>query len=116
MTTNTDERDEAALDALFAAGRQEMPRASDDFMKRLEADMGSALPRPASLPVADTSPGFGWLAGLFTASGLTGATLAGVWIGFAMPETLDSFAGEAESTVALSSFLPGSDLGSVFDE
>ncbi len=116
MTMNTDKREDAALDALFAAERQEMPRPSDDFMTRLKADMETALPRPAPSPRADGAPRFGWLAGIFTASGLTGATLAGVWIGFAMPETLDSFAGDAESTVALSTFLPGSDLGSVFDE
>ena len=115
MTMETDKREDAALEALFAAGRADQPAPSGDFMARLTADMERALPRAEPLaPVAP--PRWNWLAGLFTASGLSGAALAGVWIGFAMPETLDGFAGTEETTIALSSFLPGADFGGVFDE
>lgn len=115
MTTETDKGDDVALDALFAAGRKASARPSPDFMARLDADMEAALPRPVAATPAPP-PRRGWLAAVFAASGLTGAALAGLWIGFAMPETLDPFTGETETVLALSSILPGADLGSVFDE
>ena len=115
MTTETDRRDDADLEALFDAGRKISSKPSPDFMARLDADMQAALPRPVAATPAPP-PRRGWLAGVFAASGLTGAALAGLWIGFAMPETLDPFTGETETVLALSSILPGADLGSVFDE
>ena len=115
MTMDKNQRDDEALDALFAAGKAVRPELDADFMARLMADADRAMPKPEP-PVASKPPKKNWLAGLFTASGLSGAALAGVWIGFAMPETLDGFSAEADATIALSSFLPGSDLGSVFDE
>ena len=115
MTMDNDQRDDDALDALFAAGKAARPQPDADFMARLQADVERALPKP-DRPVLSQPPRANWWAGLFTASGLSGAALAGVWIGFAMPETLDGFSVESETTIALSSFLPGADLGSVFDE
>ena len=115
MTMDNDQRDDEALDALFAAGTATRPTLDADFMARLEADAERAMPKAVRAAVV-APPRKNWLAGLFTASGLSGAALTGVWIGFAMPETLDSFSAEAETSIALSSFLPGADLGSVFDE
>ena len=111
----SDQRDDAALDRLLSTGQR--PEPSPDFMARLQADMETALHDvQQGAPVPSAPPRQSWLAGIFAASGLAGATLAGIWIGFAMPETLDSFTAEAETTLALSSILPGADLGSVFDE
>ncbi|MCV6593202.1 MAG: hypothetical protein OIF48_09650 [Silicimonas sp.] len=108
-----DQRDDAALEALFDAGR-DGPAVTDDFMARLAADMENALPQP-DLPTPVKPPRRNWLAGVFAASGLSGAALAGVWIGFAMPQTLE-FTTETEAGFELSYLLPGADLGSVFDE
>lgn len=114
MTMDNDQRDDDALEALFAAGKATRPSLDVNFMARLEADADQAMPKPVR--AVAPPPKKNWLAGLFTASGLSGAALAGVWIGFAMPETLDGFSAETETTITLSSFLPGADLGSVFDE
>lgn len=104
-----------ALDALFHAERARSIEPTPDFMARLEADVDAAMPRP--VPLVRTAPRRpNWLAGLFTASGLSGATLAGIWIGFAMPESLDTFSLTAENSVELTAFLPGADMGSLFDE
>ncbi len=110
-----DPRDDAALDALFQAERTRRFEPTPDFMARLEADADAALPRSVSHPqpvLRRTS----WLAGVFTASGLSGATLAGIWLGFAMPESFDAFSLLADSSVELTAFLPGADMGSLFDE
>ncbi len=110
-----DQRDDDALDALFAAGTATRPELDAGFMARLKADADRAMPEPVRVATS-VPPRRNWLPKIFTASGLSGAALAGVWIGFAMPETLDSFSAQTETTIALSSFLPGADLGSVFDE
>lgn len=113
MTGN--DRDDQVLDALFAEARERPAAPSPDFMARLAAEAEANLPRAA--PRAVQKPGrMTWLKGLFTASGLSGAALAGVWFGFAMPEALDTLDFSADTTVALSTFLPSADLGAVFDE
>ena len=104
-----------ALDALFQAERARSISPTPDFMARLEADADASLPRP--VPLARPAPRrTNWLAGLFTASGLSGATVAGLWIGFAMPDSLETFSLATESSVELTAFLPGADMGSLFDE
>ena len=108
--------DDTALDALFDAGRKAGPKPDDAFMARLAADAEAALPRPARASQVPLRRGAGWLTGLFTASGLSGAALVGLWIGFAMPDAFDTWTLSADNSVALSTFLPGADLGDAFDE
>ena len=117
------DRDDKALEALFAGARAERAVPSADFMARLQADAEASLPRPQAKSGATRAGGLwhGWWTGIFAASGLSGAALAGVWIGFAMPETLDNldFSADtfsADTSVELSIFLPSADLGAVFDE
>ena len=86
MTDKT--TDEKALEALFDSARQSSPVPSPDFLARLEADAVDAIAQNSSPTPSGTTPepGLGrWLAGLFPASGLAAATLAGIWIGFQVP-------------------------------
>ena len=106
-----------ALDALFDAAKENAPGPEADFMARLQRDMGQALPEaPAPKPTRAT-PLLTRLGGLFAASGLTGAAALGVWIGFVMPETLNTLADgfAADQTVSLNSLLPGADLIALSD-
>ncbi|MDA8584909.1 hypothetical protein N9L47_01420 [Rhodobacteraceae bacterium] len=110
-----DPREDAALEALFQAERTRAPEISPEFMARLEAEAVAAIPKPA--PQIRSAPRrTSWLAGIFTASGLSGAALAGIWIGFAMPESFDTLTLTADNSVSLTAFLPGADMGSLFDE
>ncbi len=108
-----EDKDDKALETLFAAARDDRPAPSPDFMTRLAADVIPAQPEVAP---ATPRPKIHWFFGLFTASGLTGAAALGVWIGFVMPEALDTLSLTADDTVALSTFLPGADLGAAFSE
>lgn len=104
------DKDDTALDALFDAGRARELKPSDDFLARLQADADASLPTPVQVqPVR--RPLLSRFAGLFAASGLSGAAALGVWIGFAMPEmlNLDTFVTTTED-VGLYAFLPGADL------
>ncbi|MDE0208337.1 MAG: hypothetical protein OXI66_00515 [Boseongicola sp.] len=107
-------RDDIALETLFAAGRSERPLPSGEFLERIAAgaDAGVARPAPASRPVLRLA----WLARVVTASGLSGAAALGVWIGFVMPEAIDAFTLGGDDTVALATFLPGTDLEAILDE
>lgn len=107
--------DDDALEALFQAERARGMSPTPDFLARLEADADAAISRPVLRP-KPAPRRVNWLTGLFTASGLSGATLAGLWIGFAMPDSLDTLSLTTESSVELTAFLPGADMGSLFDE
>lgn len=111
----TADQNDIALDRLFEAAQDAGAEPTPDFMARLTADMDASV--PVSVP-RQTAPALktSWLAGIFTASGLSGAALAGLYIGFAMPETLDTFTLTSDDSIALSTFLPSTDLGAVFDE
>lgn len=102
-------QDDDALDVLFDAARAGEPQATDDFMARLMADAVPPKPQPQVAAQAP-SPVFGKLKGLFAASGLSGAAVLGVWIGFVMPETVGTYTLLTEDTVGLYTFLPGADL------
>ena len=112
MTGNS--RDDIALETLFAAGRSERPLPSGEFLERVaaSADGGAARPAPAVRPVAR----FAWLGRVFAASGLSGAAALGVWIGFVMPEAMDALTLGGDETVALATFLPGTDLEAILNE
>lgn len=106
-----DRQDDAALEALFSAARADEPEVSDDFMARLMADADAALTKKDAL--ASPAPAtlfLGGLKGLFAASGLSGAAVLGLWIGFAMPETIGVWTATTDEAVALYTFLPGADL------
>ena len=110
-----DPKQDQALEALFSAAKDAAPAPTPDFMARLAMDADAALPEP-EIPARAPAPSLlASLNGLFAASGLTGAAALGVWIGFVMPETLntlvDGFA--LDDTVSLSAFLPGADLAAL---
>lgn len=107
MTDNRTHED-AALDLMFEAARSQSPRLKPDFLARLEADAlaeAEALtPRPVAKPAAPSL----WdrLLPLVTASGLTATTALGVWIGLAMPDTLNTL---LLQDATLTSWLPTDD-------
>lgn len=112
MKMDKDGREDAALDALFASGQADAPKASGEFLARLTADAEAALPRP--IHVAPTpAPFLGGLKGWFAASGLSGAAVLGVWIGFVMPDAISDFTTLTDETVGLYTFLPGADLSAL---
>lgn len=106
---------DATLDSLFASAKAHPPVPEPDFMARLARDADSALPQALAPKPTPASSLLTNLSGLFAASGLTGAAALGIWIGFVMPETLntmiDGFA--SDKTVSLSALLPGADLAAL---
>lgn len=109
---DSDPKQDQALDILFNASREATPSPSPDFLARLAQDANAAMPSPeTSAPIPGPSM-LMRLRGLVAASGLTGAAALGVWIGFVMPETLNTFTDgfATDETVSLSAFLPGADL------
>ncbi len=108
---NSDKEDDIALDALFAAAKSDPPRASEDFLARLNADAAATTPRPESLAREPTAPSlFDRFKGWFAVSGLSGAAALGVWIGFVMPEVVTTVSPLSEDVIELSAYLPGADL------
>lgn len=98
--TEHDMLDDMALEAFFEAGRAETPVPSDDLMARIMADAVAEMPAPR--PIARPVKKQGLLAGLIAGiggwpalAGMATATVAGVWIGFAQPDTLNTWAGGA---------------------
>lgn len=93
MTMTDQDKDEALLDDLFAKARGMGPMPSDALMTRILHDAATLQPGRAAMPLATPSPA-GWrallavLGGWPAVSGLVAATLAGVWIGAAPPESL----------------------------
>ena len=108
MKMTDDRRDDDALDALLGAACAQPPEPTDDFMARLMADADAAMPRPVPVATPVAKPWFRDLKAWFAASGLSGAAVLGMWIGFVMPETVNTLTVSDE--VALYSFLPGADL------
>ncbi len=109
---DSDSKQDKALEALFTASKEAEPSPSPDFMARLAQDAEAAMPQPDTPAPIPAPSVLVRLKGLFAASGLTGAAALGVWIGFVMPETLNTFADgfATEETVSLGAFLPGADL------
>lgn len=117
LKMDNDPKHDTALEALFDVAKNKPATPSADFMARLASDADAAMPKPAPPSLTPTQGPSLWanLSGLFAASGLTGAAALGVWIGFVMPETLNTFVdGYAlDDTVSLSAFLPGADLAAL---
>ena len=94
------QNDDETLDALFDSARRTAPAVDPAFMERLAGDMEASLPRPQAKPVSTSYQAtfFQRFKGYFAASGLTGAAALGIWIGFVMPETLNSLAEGYDTT------------------
>ena len=106
---DSDKENDAALDALFAAGTAKRPEASEAFLARLAAD-AETMSEPAPRPAPPRPSFLTGLKGLFAASGLSGAAALGVWIGFVMPDLVTTVSPLTEEVAGLSAFLPGVDL------
>jgi hypothetical protein len=92
--------DDTALDAFFDAARAESPIPSEGLLARIMADaeaQAAAHERPARAPQR-ARPGLiaavvGVLGGWPALAGMVTATVAGVWLGFAAPDQLNTLAG-----------------------
>lgn len=85
------------LDDLFAVAQRQPVSVSSDLMARVMADAEAHLPRAAVVTRAPVARVSLWssiltaLGGAGALAGLSTATLAGVWIGFAQPTAVSSF-------------------------
>lgn len=118
MAENGKLNDEAMLDAFMESAKRNPPKPDGAFLARLTDDMMANVPdvsKPERLPVRSRTFGtdfFRNFQAIFAASGLTGAAALGVWIGFAMPETLNMLNPEYETadSFGIGVFLPAADL------
>lgn len=96
--TETDLLDDAQLEAFFEAGREDVPELSDSFMAALLQDADLAQPQPAALASPRVKRSL-WqdiiaqIGGWPALAGMATATVAGVWIGFAAPDQLETLSG-----------------------
>ena len=104
-----DREEDEALEALFEASRAQTPAPSDDFLARLAAEADASVP-VSERPVPTASPLFRNLKTWFAASGLTSAAVLGLWVGFVMPDMINTLSLTTEDSVGLYTFLPGADL------
>ena len=100
MTKTDRDDDDMMLESLFEAGRAEAPVPSQDLMARILADAQANMPAPAPIVRAARPVRRGLLAGLLAAVGgwpsvatMATATVAGIWLGFAQPDTLNTLSG-----------------------
>ncbi|GKY88603.1 hypothetical protein [Sinisalibacter aestuarii] len=92
--------DDMALEALFEASRTEAPLPSEALLARIMADAeaeAAARERPAQSPVRPRTgviaAVLGVLGGWPAVAGMVTATVAGIWVGFAAPDQLNTLAG-----------------------
>lgn len=97
MNDDLNQKDNAALEALFASARAERAVPGPDLMARILADAAQATAERQAATVPAALPRAGFLTGLWSvlggwggAGGLAAATAAGVWLGIAPPQGLDS--------------------------
>ncbi len=96
--TETDLLDDAQLEAFFEAGREEVPELSDSFMAALLQDAAQVQPQTVPLAPKRAARPF-WkelvaqIGGWPALAGMATATVAGVWIGFAAPDQLETLSG-----------------------
>jgi hypothetical protein len=113
-----DLNDEEALDVLFKAARDNSVAPRHDFIARLNADADANVSTQAVPPEAQKTPLWAQFAQYWIpASGLTAATVLGVWIGMLLPETqiAAEWLSDDASDVNLTAFLPGADLSQFTD-
>ncbi len=121
--------DGGELERFFEAARAEVTEISDDFMERVMADADSVL--AARAPVSRAEPERGGrlrrfvsgLGGWPAVAGMATAMLAGVWVGFAAPEQVNTLSGgllaageAATGTYELEDLLPRAGGYDVFFE
>ncbi len=90
------EMNDSDLDDLFAVAKRHKTAVSSDLMARVMADADLHMPRPV-VPKRVVAPRVGVWSAIVTAiggagalAGLSTATLAGVWIGFAQPTAISA--------------------------
>ncbi len=101
VKTETEITDET-LEAFFAAGRARPPEPGAGVMARIvadaEAELDARMPNPVRPRPAPRSPGI-WIrlldgiGGWPALASLGAAAVAGVWIGFAAPDRINTLAG-----------------------
>ena len=106
-------KDDLALDQIFAEARSNSPELAPDFLARLAQDMDASIPEPIQPVRSAQDQSISWLPRLFAAASLSGAAVLGVWIGFLSPDLLTDpgavFA--PDTTIAFADFLPAANLG-----
>ena len=113
------DKDDDALEALFAAGRTSDAAPSPDFIARLQADAATVIAAEQKRVESPAQPQSGFahfLRLLMPASGLAAATVAGVWIGFTYPA--EDFADTLTGTTSefdIGALLPGTTMNGFFD-
>ena len=115
--TDDPNKDEA-LDALFKAARDNPAGPRPDFVARLIADANANVSTQAAAPPPAKKLRWKRFAQyLIPASGLTAATVLGVWIGILLPETqiATEWLSNDANDVDLTAFLPGADLSQFTD-
>lgn len=113
------------LDAVFALARESNPEPSATLLKSIMADADQlASGREQAAAEVARSPGTGVLASLLNAiggwpalGGLATATVAGIWIGYASPATVDGLTDgylASQTYLDMGDFLPTIDV--LFEE
>lgn len=117
MTDKETQGYDDALEGLFETARRTTLVPDAEFLAKLAADMESMVPDPRRIPSTQADkPGFFMkFRGFFAASGLTGAAALGVWIGFVMPEALNTLAAgyDTSEPFGIGAFLPAADLAAL---
>ena len=113
-----DPQKDETLEALFKATRDNPAQPRADFVARLMADADANTPTKSAISSPKKASPWTRLAqNWLPASGLTAATVLGVWIGMLLPETqiADTWLTDDANEVDLTAFLPGADLGEFTD-
>jgi hypothetical protein len=113
-----DPQKDVALEALFNAAQANPAAPRAEFVARLMADADASVTTKTAKHSPKTVPLWtrltqNWL----PASGLTAATVLGLWIGILLPETqiAETWLADDASDVDLTAFLPGADLSEFTD-
>lgn len=116
MADHTDLRPETALEALFETARADAQTpVSPDLEARVVMQAAQVQAAFARAPSGFWQRFWSELGGWPTATGLVTATAAGLWLGGAAPQTLDTvWTGVGLSTVSLDSYFP--DYEMLFEE
>ena len=113
-----DPENDKTLEALFKAARDNPVEPRPEFVARLIEDAEAVAPARTAAPSPSNDSLWmrvtrNWL----PASGLTAATVLGVWIGLMLPETqvAEDWLVNQANDIDLAVFLPGVDLGQFAD-
>ena len=107
-----------ALDKMFRAAQENPVAPNADFVARLIADADANTPaQPKAASPAGNSLWTRLSRNWLPASGLTAATVLGLWIGVLLPNTqiAEAWLTDDGNDVDLTAFLPGADLSRFSD-